>query len=65
MFAWLAYNFYADVKDKQRQAVAGESPARTRAASCADSAELLDDISECTRFYTTNRCAPDVRVPAM
>jgi hypothetical protein len=65
MFAWLAYNFYADVKDKQRQAVAGESGKTPLATLSADSAELLDDISECTRFYTTNRCDPDVRVPAM
>lgn len=65
MFAWLAYNFYADVKDKQRQAVAGMLRTVLTASLYADRAELLDDISECTRFYTTNRCAPDIRVPAM
>lgn len=29
------------------------------------SAEILQEISQCSRDYIENRCAPDMRVPAM
>ena len=51
-----------DVRDRMQEHSAGQL---IRDSRNADEAEILQEIAECTKLYLTNRCAPDLRVPAM
>jgi hypothetical protein len=61
-----------DVQDRMAEASVGASVLLMKitislsiADLDADDVELLQEISECTQLYLTNRCDPAVRVPAM
>jgi hypothetical protein len=55
-----------DVQDKMAEASIGMSPCdQLCMESVAELSEILQEISECSQLYLTNRCDPSLRVPAM